>query len=156
MEVAGLATLRQDQIHQIGQRFSATPPVSSIHGFNIFLLNLRNAEEVKIARFADGRITTGRALKRENKILPLSGFFSWVIDALHYSPQLDIAIPYLQDLTRQQGIHFDNTFHARITETIEAMIRDGWIKRKRSDAIPAIQHDFPHVTKAIRPNVPGK
>jgi hypothetical protein len=156
MGVAGLATLRLDQVHQIGQRFSRTPPVSSLDGFNLFVLNLKGAEEISIARFADGRISAVKALKRDNKVLPLSGYFQWVIEGLRNSPQLDIMIQYLMTETAKRGIAFDNPFHARVTETLEAMVRDGWVKPKVMAGVPLIQHQYPRVTASIRPNVVGK
>jgi hypothetical protein len=156
MAVAGLATLRMDQVHQIGQRFSSSPPVSSLKGYNLFLLNLKGAEEVRSAVFSDGKITSQRVLKREGKILPLSGYFYWVIEGLKNSPRLDLMIPWLAEEVAKVGISFDNLFHARITETLEAMVRDGWVKRKVSAEVPVIEHEFPHITGAIRPNVHGK
>ena len=156
MGVAGLATLRIDQVHQIGQRFSSTPPTSSLNGYNLFLLDLKGAEETKIASFTDGRISATSALRRGGKVLPLAGYFSWVIEGLRHSPQLDIMIPYLAERAREQGLPFDPTVHARITETLEAMVRDGWIKRKISAAVPVVEHAYPHITAAIRPNVPGR
>jgi hypothetical protein len=156
MGVAGLATLRIDQVHQIGQRLSHTAPVSSLHGYNLFLLDLKGAEETKIAIFDEGRISTISALRRGNKVLPLGGYFSWVIQGLKHSAQLDSMIPYLAEQTAKQGIRFDQTFHARITETLEAMARDGWIKRKVSASAPLIEHAYPHVTASIRPNIPGR
>ena len=60
MGVAGFATLRLDQVHQIGQRLSLVPPVSSLDGFNLFVLNLKGAEEISIARFADGNNLGGK------------------------------------------------------------------------------------------------
>jgi flavin-dependent dehydrogenase len=156
MGVAGLATLRIDQVHQIGQRLSHAPPVSSLNGFNLFLLDLKGAEETKIALFESGRITAIPALRRDGKLLPLGGYFSWVIQGLRHSPQLEVVIPYLAEQTAKQGIRFDQQFHARITETLEAMARDGWIKRKRSASAPPIDHQYPYVTAAIRPNVPGQ
>jgi hypothetical protein len=156
MAVAGLATLRLDQVHQIGQRFSATPPVSALDGYNLFMLNLKGADEVNLAHFENGRITKTRALKRDNKILPLSGYFAFVMDGLRHSPQLEIMVPFVADLAAKNGFEFDNAFHARITETLEAMIRDGWIKRKLSASLPVIEHRFPYETAAIMPNTPGR
>lgn len=156
MSVAGLATLRLDQVHQIGQRFSSTPPASSLDGYNLFLLNLKGAEEIDVARFEEGRIYRAPALKRDGKILPLSGYFAYVIEGLKHSPQLDIAVPYLAEAITRSGTPFDNTVHARLTETLEAMVRDGWVKRKLSANITPIEHRFPHETASIRPNVPGR
>ena len=156
MGVAGFATLRLDQVHQIGHRLSSVPPTSSLNGYNIFVLNLKNTEEVTLAGFEMGRIHRIKALKRENRVLPLNGYFMWVIEALKHSAQLDHAIPFLAHEVQKKGISFDNAFHARITETLEAMVRDGWVKRKVMDGAPLIDHQYPTVTASIRPNEPGR
>ena len=79
-----------------------------------------------------------------------------MIEGLRNSPQLDIMVRFLIAETGKRGIVFDNTFHARITETLEAMVRDGWVKPKIMDGVPLIQHEYPRTTASIRPNVPGR
>lgn len=156
MEVAGLAAIRLDQVHAIGARLSTSPPESSLNGYNLFIPNLKGAEQVKLARYESGRVSAVNGLKRDGKILPLNRYFAWVLDGLKHSPQLDKALVYLQGATKTRGIEFDSAFQERIIEALEAMIRDGWVKRKLMRGAPVVQHSFPQETASIRRNVPGK
>lgn len=156
ISAAGVATFRLDQVHQIGQRFSGIPPESSLHGYNLFLLNLKGAEEVKVARFQSGRIYAVVALRRDGKTLPMSHYFKWIVEGLKASPQLEVAMPIIAEAARRDGHNFDSKLHARVTESLEAMVRDGWVKRKVSENFPKIEHVFPHETAAIRANTPGR
>jgi flavin-dependent dehydrogenase len=157
MGAAGFATLRLDLVHQVGQRFSATPPVSSLNGYNWFTLNLDGAEEIERAHFRNGRITKRRALKRGNRMLPLSGgYFGLVIEAVKHSPRLDQMVPFATQLASTHGLKFDGALYARFIETFEAMIRDGWINRELSANAPVVEHQFAFETPEIMPNTPGR
>jgi len=156
MEVAGLALLRLDQLHSITGRLSETPATSTLDGYSLFLLRLTGAEQVTIARFENGGVRPFVALRRDGKILPLEGLFGWMIDALQHSSRLDVALPYLARKMTAAGIAFDAELHARLTECLDAMIREGWVKAKRSAEVPAIQHEMPMETAAIHTHIPDR
>lgn len=156
MEVAGLALLRLDQLHSITGRLSETPATSMLDGNNLFLLRLSGAEEVKIARFENGGVKSVVALRRDGKVLPLYGLFGWMVEGLRHSPQLDLAIPFLAQKMAEAGIGFDSALHARLTECLEAMVREGWVKAKRSASIPEISHKMPMETAAIHSHIPDR
>jgi flavin-dependent dehydrogenase len=156
MEVAGLALIRLDQLHQIAGKLSETPATSSLDGFSTFTLRLVGAEQVKVARFENGGVTPYVALRRDGKVLPLYGLFGWMVTGLQFSPRLDVAIPYLAKKMGEAGVVLDPMLHARLTECLDAMIRDGWVKPKRSLEIPAIRHEMPLETAAIHRHVPDR
>jgi len=151
MEVAGYSLIRIDQLHVITGKLSGTPSTSAIHGFNLFVLKTKNAEEVKIARFGNGRVVSIRALKRDGKVLPLNGLFGWVIVGLEHSPQLDLAMSYLFEKMSKVG-HWDTHTSTRLIECLDAMIRDGWVKPKVSQSIPVIRHILPTESSVVRNN----
>lgn len=156
MEVAGLALLRLDQLHSITGKLSETPASSALDGNSLFLPRLKDAERVTVAKFENGGVRSFVALRRGDKALPLDGLFGWVLDALQHSPQLDLAIPYLRQRMTEAGYTFDGQLHARITECLEAMVRDGWVKAKRSTEIPAVKHQMPMETAAIHAHIPDR
>ena len=156
MEVAGLALLRMDQLHSISGKLSEKPVSSALDGYGLFLLRLSGAEEVKIARFEDGGVKQSVVLRRDGKVLPMNGLFGWLVDGLQHSPRLDVAIPYLARKMSQAGYPFDESVHARLTECLDAMIRDGWVKPKRSTEVPSVRHEMPMETAAIHQHVPDR
>ncbi|HWD38760.1 MAG TPA: hypothetical protein VG944_07920, partial [Fimbriimonas sp.] len=84
------------------------------------------------------------------KILPLNGLFGWMLAGLQHSPQLDQAMPFLAREMTKAGWQFDNKMQARLCECLDAMIRDKWVVAKRSESMPALKHEIPLETAAIR------
>jgi flavin-dependent dehydrogenase len=156
MEVAGLALLRLDQLHSITGRLSDAPATSALDGYSLFLPRVSNAEKVTVARFENGGVRPYPVLRRDGKVLPLEGLFGWVLEGLQHSPRLDVAMPYLKRRMTEAGYEFDTQLHARLTECLEAMIRDGWVRPKRSAEVPAVQHAMPMETAAIHTHIPDR
>lgn len=150
MGVAGTSLIRLDQLQLISNRLSEQPVTSKIDGHNLFMLRLKDAEEIRVARFENGRVLPIRALRRNGKVLPIDGLFGWLIKGLQYSPQLDLAMPYLEHEMTQAGYDFNLKLRARLTECLEALIRDGWVSAKLTSSAPAIRHEIPLETAAIR------
>jgi flavin-dependent dehydrogenase len=153
MGVAGTALIRLDQLHQISGKLSQEPAKSTLDGFNLFMLRLKDAEEVRIARFEDGGVRTIPAFKKGERILPLHNLFGWVVQGLKHSPQLDKMMPYLAGEMTKAGYQFDTKLQARLCECLDAMIRDGWVTAKLTESAPALRHEIPLETAAIRKHV---
>lgn len=153
MGVAGLALFRIDQVHQIAGRLSEKPAASALHGFNVFMPRIKGAENVKLARFEKGGVRAVLALERDGKILPLEGLFGWMLAGLQYSPNLGEAMEHLRERMTATGYTWDNKLHSRLTECLDAMVRDGWVRAKYSESLPPIHHEFPLETNAIRTHV---
>jgi flavin-dependent dehydrogenase len=153
MGVAGTALVRLDQLHQIAGKLSQEPAASAIDGFNLFMLRIKDAEEVKIARFENGRVEPIQALKKDGKILPLHTLFGWVVRGLQHSAQFGEMMTYLEIEMGRVGYDFDIKLKSRLYECLEAMIRDGWVVSKRVASLPEVRHKFPLETAAIRKHV---
>ena len=153
MEVAGLALIRLDQLHQIAGKLSEKPAACALDGYNLFVLRLQGAEEIRVAKFEKGGVRSVPALRRDGKVLPTQGLFGWVLQGLRHSAQLEHAIEFIEKAVTASGEKFDNKLHARITECLDAMVRDGWVKAKLSTQMPPIEFEFPLETAAIRKHV---
>lgn len=153
MEAAGIALVRLDQLHSLTGRLSASPATSTIDGNSIFLLRLTGAEQVAVARFENGGVKQKMALRRDGKILPLYGLFGLMVEGLQTSPRLGEAFGFIQ---REMGDAFDHELHARLTECLEAMIREGWVKARPSDEIPTVRHEMPMETAAVHQHIPDR
>jgi len=153
MGVAGTSFIRLDQLHQISGKLSQVPASSPIHGKNLFLPRLKDAEEIRIARFEDGRVLPIRAFKKNGKVLPIHGLFGWMLQGLKHSPQLDIAMPYLDVEMTKAGYAFDQKLQARLCECLDALIRDGWVTAKLTESVAPLQYEVPLETAGIHKHV---
>ncbi|AIE83700.1 NAD(P)/FAD-dependent oxidoreductase [Fimbriimonas ginsengisoli] len=153
MEVAGLALIRLDQLHSLTGRLSEAPATSSLDGYSVFLPHLSGAEQVKVARFENGGVKAMVALRRDGKFLPLYGLFGLMVDALKFSPLLNEAFGFVQ---RTMGDAFNHELHARLTECLDAMIREGWVRPKKFGEAPAVRHELPMETAAIHQHTPDR
>jgi flavin-dependent dehydrogenase len=149
MEVAGFSLIRIDQLHVITGKLSGTLSTSAIDGFNLFLLRIKDVEEVKIARFGGGRVQSIRALERGGKVLPLNGLFGWMIVGLEHSPKLDVAMAYLFEKMSKVG-QWETHTPTRLIECLDAMIRDGWVKPRVSQSSPVIRHKLRTESSVVR------
>ena len=139
--------------HQIAGKLSEKPAACALDGYNLFVLRLQGAEEIRVAKFEKGGVRSVPALRRDGKVLPTQGLFGWVLQGLRHSAQLEHAIEFIEKAVTASGEKFDNKLHARITECLDAMVRDGWVKAKLSTQMPPIEFEFPLETAAIRKHV---
>jgi len=150
MGVAGTSLIRLDQLHQISNKLSQNPATSAIHGFNFFVLRIKDVEQIKIARFESGGVRAMLALRKNGKVLPIDGLFGWMMQALKQSTQLDQIMAYLGREMTAAGYKLDVKLKARLTECLDAMVRDGWVAAKLSSNYPPVHHEVPLETTAIR------
>ncbi len=130
MGLGGLALFSLDCLHVIAGKLSDTPSVSSVDGYNAFMLNLKGADYIKIAYYDQGQVMSIPAYRRDGKVLPVSGFFGWVIAGLQQSPSAEMAFQFIKARLEELGMPYDGLTHSRILQTLEAMVRDGWVKCK--------------------------
>ncbi len=128
MRVAGFGTLALATLHQVAGRLSKKASNSAIDGFNGFLLNLKGAEEVTLARYEAGRVLPVPALKRDAKHLPLSGQFGLIVEALKHTSRIDHAAGFMSRQLAASGRQYDINFHVALVQCLDAMVRDGWLK----------------------------
>ena len=128
MEVGGIAGFGLGSIHTLTSRFSGGSSNSSIDSFSGFELLLDGAELLEVPVYDMGRVHRIQAYKRGGKTLPLTNIFGALVTELKKSPRLDVAVTQISRRLAQHGVKYDQTFHARMLYTLEAMERDGWVK----------------------------
>lgn len=154
MEVAGLALIRLDQLHSISGKLSAKPVSSSLDGYSRFDIDVSGSEKVKLARFENGGVKEFYAIRRKDRVLPVHGFFGFMVEGLFHSPYLNLAMQHCAKLMGQNGIPFNHETHSRLTECLEAMIRDGWVKAKLDPKSRPVNHKMPMETAAVHNHIP--
>ena len=139
MVVGGLALFDLASVHLIAKRLSNEAATSPIDGYSGFMLNLKDAEEIQVACYADGKVSAIPAFRRGEKMLPLVGFFGLLVAALRYSPSIEIAGKFIIARLREQGQAYDAAIHAEMVQALEAMARDGWVRCKKFEgAMPIV------------------
>ena len=142
MRVAGFGTLALATLHQVAQRLSQNPSSSAIDGYNGFILNLKEAEEVTLARYEMGRVLPIPALRRDSRHLPLNGVFGLIVDGLKHSPRIDQAVTFIARRLAAEGQKYNMDVHVAIVQSLDAMVRDGWVKPKHFAEGNPISVDF--------------
>lgn len=154
MEVAGLALIRMDQLHSLSGKLSATPVSSLIDGHSRFDIDVTGGEKVPLARFERGGVSQFYAIRRDGQVLPVHGFFGFMVEGLFHSPYLHQAMPFIGHLMAQHGIPLNNETQSRLTECLEAMIRDGWVTPKVDSRARPVRHQMPMETAAVHNHQP--
>lgn len=130
MAVGGLALFSLDSIHLIARKLSHEVTESTIDGCTGLVLDLEGAESYSEAIYENGRVHEIPAFRRDGKILPLAGYFGWLVGGLRTSPRLDVAFRAILQQMRANGIAYNAGVHSRLVQSLEALERDGWVRRK--------------------------
>ncbi|HEY3783415.1 MAG TPA: NAD(P)/FAD-dependent oxidoreductase [Fimbriimonadaceae bacterium] len=152
MRVAGFGTLALATLHQVAGRLSEKPSTSAIDGFNGFLLDLKGAEEVTLARYENGRVQPVPALRKNSKNLPLNGYFGLIVESLKHSARIDQAATFMSRKLAMDGRKYDMEVHVSIVQALDAMARDGWIKPRHLAEGAPISVDFISHSQYIQEN----
>ncbi|HWD38970.1 MAG TPA: NAD(P)/FAD-dependent oxidoreductase [Fimbriimonas sp.] len=152
MSVGGLGSFSLDGVHMIAKRLSEKPPISVIDGHSLFMLNLKNADQVEVPLYEKGRVYRMPAYLREGKLLPLVGVFGRLVAGLQVSPSLDKAANVMRDQLIRDGMTYNADFHSKMVQCLEAMARDGWVKCKKFSGSAPITVDFLSDNGFIEPN----
>ncbi len=152
MGTGGFGTVAIRALHQIAGRLSDAPSHVSLEGFNTFLLRFRGSDEIRIAKYANGRVQALPARVRDGKFLPLHGVIGIVVEAIERNSYIDEITGYAEYRLNETGTGFGPANRMHILGCLEAMARDGWIACKRSDSRPALAFPIPQNSPVIAEN----
>lgn len=108
-----------------------------INRFNVFKLDVRDAEVVRVPLLHDGEITAGECYQRGDKLLPRFGVFGFVIEVLRqFSVGLEVGRAIEQTALRTRTF----SVHDAIA-VLEVMLLDGWVEGKLNKKKPAFHYD---------------
>ena len=131
MFVGGLGTFSFNALHEIGKRLS--PGQQSKHaygGMNHFKLDFRGARKTVFPTYRDGRVLRVNGYERALKVLPVDGMVAYLVKGLQSSPEIVKALVAIARLMREDGLGYSKPIQDTLMETLEAMIRDGWVQGK--------------------------
>ncbi|CAN5422836.1 hypothetical protein BH11ARM2_BH11ARM2_31890 [soil metagenome] len=154
--VGGLGGFGFNAIHHIATRLSDEPARPASGGYNGFVLNFEGAKKIQLPHYESGRVLPVPAYTRDGKILPLDGMIAWLIKSLEQSPRLESAFAFLQTTLPRIGIPYSPTVHAGMMDTLEALVRDGWIIGRRYKIGEALEENFAPETRFIQENRDGE
>ena len=140
MSVGGFGTVSFGALHQIADRLSEKPGQVAYGGFNGFVPSLMGARRVQLPHYEAGRVLPIPAYARDGKVLPLTGIVAWTMKAVETTPRVDDIFGFLAKSLPTAGIPFDERTQAGVLETLEALVRDGWIvgrNYKTGSALPS-------------------
>lgn len=152
MGIGGLGTVSLVNLHQIARRFSERPSRVALDGANVFLLRLRGAEEIANAWYGQGGVRRSPALRRDGKVLPLTGLFGLIVSGLRQSPRIDHFLRFVRNHLAEAGIPYDDAVEHGLFNCLEAMARDGWIQCRRTDALPPVRYEIGDESPTIAAN----
>lgn len=127
----------------VAERLAGSRATWEMSKTNFWRLNLKDAVEENFASYVEGRIVPLRCFRREDKLLPVSGVYEHVISGL--SRNMD-GVMILEDcvnaMVREDGCE-PNEAAMLVSEAIEAMVTEGWIKSKAVASRPFIKMKQP-------------
>lgn len=125
--VGGLGTFSFSALHEINRWFLDDKIQTAYGGFNVFDLNLEGAREMRFPEYVNGRVTSVPGYERDGKVLPLSGMVGRVVLALKVDRRIMHALKALANGCRADGLDFSRYVIDKAMETLEALVRDGWV-----------------------------
>ncbi|RYG48023.1 NAD(P)/FAD-dependent oxidoreductase [bacterium] len=143
-EETGTSGFSIDQLKVLGNYLTDLQPESILNLHNVYRLDLTGATWKERAAYKDGRIERFDSYVRGDRLLPLRGTFGFLVDALQRDSRLPVLVqrinaaaePYRSDpTTRAQLIH-------DILQSLEALVRDGWVIPSHDPSIPLIDLTF--------------
>lgn len=110
-----------------------------VDGYNIFKLNLSNAQDGFIGHLADGRIQQIPCYVRGEHRLPRAGYYGELIDILQKSSDAGEIYRMIQERLRAQGVVQENVLLVRYFQALEVMIQEDWVQRKINKKKPKLR-----------------
>ncbi len=133
----GLRTVRRS-----GEYLSDLDAGSPLESNNILRLDLNGAESKEVAAYLDGGVVKIKCFTRDGRVLPVRGQVGLLLELLAREPRMPAIIQQLQALERQHPTHpVWEDMRAAGADTLEAMIRDGWIKASYDPGLPLVRLD---------------
>lgn len=125
--VGGLGTFSFNALHEINRWFLDDRVQTAYGGFNSFVLNLKGSKRIELPHYAEGKVQRVRGYEREGKVLPLSGMVEHLFKALKQENAITNVLRVLAASVRSSGLDFNRQVIDQAMETLEALIRDGWV-----------------------------
>jgi flavin-dependent dehydrogenase len=150
--VGGFGTVGFNALHQIMNRMTTSGGESPYHGMNHFRLDLSGADSYKIANFDKGRVLPITAYERDGKVLPLSGMVGRVVHALQASPDINEALFAMAAGMKRAGIPPNPGMLEGVLQSLEALIRDGWVSASYNPKRPLMPASMPKSSRFIQDN----
>jgi hypothetical protein len=100
-----------------------------VNQFNVFHLNLQGATEEYIPILANGRITKAKCYRRENRTLPLMGFYGQLFSLLQQTSAIADIVNTLFAHYRSKGMDSARANYElqQAMQAFEVMLMDGWV-----------------------------
>lgn len=127
MYAGGLGSYSFFAIHEINRWFHDDKIQTAYGGFNAFELNLEGAEECDMPSYERGRVTREPGWSRDGKVLPMVGMVGRVVRAFQAEKMVFKALSVLAQGCRKDGLDFNADVISKAMETVEALVRDGWL-----------------------------
>lgn len=127
MLAGGLGGFSFFALHEINRWFLDDKIQTAYGGFNAFTLDLKGAERIDMPEYVKGRVRRVEGYERDGKILPFSGMVGRLAEAFRPSNQVFHALRSLAAGCRRDGLDFNRAVIDKAMETLEALVRDGWL-----------------------------
>lgn len=151
--LASLGGFTITAVKQLMQQFTHTTADWNVAKNNVFRLNLDNAEHLEFPVMAEGRIFVEWAYRRGTALLPCTGFYRVVTEALQRSQRLPEILNHLANAAKQVEatnpyFTFDEALDISV-QTLEAMVCEGWVDASYNEKLPLLKYHTPEETAGI-------
>lgn len=139
---AGLAGIDLNMVKRATNKLTgATDAGWLITKFNVFHLNLRGSREEQLPHLHNGHIIKQDCLIREDKVLPIAGIYSLVLDGLSRHSAAQDLVDWMGRALAQSGIPEDRVSEQlyRAFQVLEVLLVDGWVWGQRNTKKPTLQ-----------------
>lgn len=107
-----------------------------VNKFNVYKLNLRNAERRKIAIYDDGKVQRHDCLVRGDNILPLAGWYGVLVDCIQTEGRID---RILKTISMNYGSGGGVASpQQQCIQALETLITDNWVMGRVDKKVPRI------------------
>ncbi len=138
LAAAGLGSFDLGSGKRLIEQFTGRSSGFTLVKFNKFQLNLTGAQEAEEADLKDGRIERVPCYRRGDAILPLTGAWKTVVEALRHESDLETIHAML---ARHAGkIGAGAPYVVRCMQVLEAMLVDGWVLASVDKKRPLMRH----------------
>ncbi len=154
---AGIGGYDLSAAKQLVQRFTTQPARWALNEFNVLRLNLRNAKELKVPAYRDGRIEAVTCYERGARRLVVGGPTRTLFELLQQTADIGAIHNSLQAVL-QREVH--PTLVAvslqHYIQMLETMVSDGWVEAKFDPRKPKLNVSTPDEGRIIHKNTEAR
>jgi flavin-dependent dehydrogenase len=152
---AGLGGYSIGAVNDILVRLMEVKPPTEMpqSGASGFTLNLEGALRTRAAFYENGEIRPVDTFVRGKKRLRLQGPAGWLAMAYSRSNRVDNAMQFLRGVVPGKNVDQIPDFWKLINNSMDAMVRDGWLVRKDVPAAPALKVNYDVENPYVATNV---